>query len=103
MYVITLGLWYRRKGRFHKAEQYLPYCREGPQKRNPNPYVENRFMNLGLASGKYQGRCNEAYDRFCKEACWNAAWQDPGYFACAADFYYPKTAWLMHWVKLITR
>lgn len=31
---------------------------------------------------KYQGRYNEAYDRFYK-ACWNAAWQDAGYFACA--------------------
>ena len=34
------------------------------------------IYNLGLAL-KYQGRYNEAYDRFYK-ACWNAAWQDAG-------------------------
>ncbi len=51
------------------------------QKRNPNPYDGEPIYNLGLAL-KYQGRYNEAYDRFYK-SCWNAAWQDAGYFACA--------------------
>ena len=50
-------------------------------KRNPNPYDGEPIYNLGLAL-KYQGRYNEAYDRFYK-SCWNAAWQDAGYFACA--------------------
>lgn len=51
------------------------------QKRNPNPYDGEPIYNLGLAL-KYQRRYNEAYDRFYK-SCWNAAWQDAGYFACA--------------------
>lgn len=77
----ALGLWYIRKGRFHKAEQYLLTAVKTLQKRNPNPYDGEPIYNLGLAL-KYQGRYNEAYDRFYK-ACWNAAWQDAGYFACA--------------------
>ena len=77
----ALGLWYIRKGRFHKAEQYLLTAVKTLQKRNPNPYDGEPIYNLGLAL-KYQGHYNEAYDRFYK-ACWNAAWQDAGYFACA--------------------
>lgn len=77
----ALGLWYIRKGRFHKAEQYLLTAVKTLQKRNPNPYDGEPIYNLGLAL-KYQGRINEAYDRFYK-SCWNAAWQDAGYFACA--------------------
>ena len=77
----ALGLWYIRKGRFHKAEQYLLTAVKTLQKRNPNPYDGEPIYNLGLAL-KYQGRYNEAYDRFYK-SCWNAAWQDAGYFACA--------------------
>lgn len=77
----ALGLWYIRKGRFQKAEQYLLTAVKTLQKRNPNPYDGEPIYNLGLAL-KYQGRINEAYDRFYK-SCWNAAWQDAGYFACA--------------------
>ena len=77
----ALGLWYIRKGRFHKAEQYLLTAVKTLQKRNPNPYDGEPIYNLGLAL-KNQGRYNEAYDRFYK-SCWNAAWQDAGYFACA--------------------
>ena len=77
----ALGLWYIRKGRFCKAEQYLLTAVKTLQKRNPNPYDGEPMYNLGLAL-KYQGRYNEAYDRFYK-SCWNAAWQDAGYFACA--------------------
>lgn len=77
----ALGLWYIRKGRFCKAEQYLLTAVKTLQKRNPNPYDGEPLYNLGLAL-KYQGRIDEAYDRFYK-SCWNAAWQDAGYFACA--------------------
>lgn len=77
----ALGLWYIRKGRFRKAEQYLLTAVKTLQKRNPNPYDGEPIYNLGLAL-KYQGRMDEAYDRFYK-SCWNAAWQDAGYFACA--------------------
>lgn len=77
----ALGLWYIRKGRFAKAEQYLRTAVKVWQKRNPNPYDGEPIYNLGLAL-KYQGRIGEAYDRFYK-ATWNGAWQDAGYFACA--------------------
>ena len=77
----ALGLWYIRRGRFDKAEQYLRTAVKVLQKRNPNPYDGEPIYNLGLAL-KYQGRIGEAYDRFYKST-WNGAWQDAGYFACA--------------------
>lgn len=77
----ALGLWYIRKGRFQRAELYLLTAVKTLQKRNPNPYDGEPIYNLGLAL-KYQGRMDEAYARFYK-SCWNAAWQDAGYFACA--------------------
>lgn len=77
----ALGLWYLRKGRFQKAEQYLLTAVKTLQKRNPNPYDGEPIYNLGLAL-KYQGRIDEAYGRFYKST-WNGAWQDAGYFACA--------------------
>lgn len=77
----ALGLWYIRKGRFCRAEQYLRVAVKTLQKRNPNPYDGEPIYNLGLALA-YQGRYSEAYDCFYK-SCWNAAWQDAGYFACA--------------------
>lgn len=77
----AMGLWYIRKGRFELAAQYLEKAVRILQKRNPNPYDGEPIYNLGLAL-KYQGRFDEAYDRFYK-ATWNGAWQDAGYFACA--------------------
>lgn len=77
----ALGLWYLRKGRFDKAEGYLSRAVKILQKRNPNPYDGEPIYNLGLAL-KYQGRFDEAYDRFYK-ATWNGAWQDAAFFECA--------------------
>lgn len=77
----AMGLWYIRKGRFDLAEKYLEKAVKILQKRNPNPYDGEPIYNLGLAL-KYQGRFNEAYNRFYKST-WNGAWQDAGYFACA--------------------
>lgn len=77
----ALGLWYIRKGRFDKAEGYLTRAVKILQKRNPNPYDGEPIYNLGLAL-KYQGRYDEAYNRFYK-ATWNGAWQDAAYFECA--------------------
>lgn len=77
----ALGLWYLRKGRFSRAEQYLRVAVKTLLKRNPNPYDGEPLYNLGLAL-KYQGCYDEAYDKFYK-SCWNGAWQDSGYFACA--------------------
>lgn len=77
----ALGLWYLRKGRFSKAEQYLRVAQKVLYKRNPNPYDGEPLYNLGLAL-KYQGKDNEAYEWFWKST-WNKAWADAGYFASA--------------------
>ena len=77
----AMGLWLIRKGRFAEAEPYLRKAVEVLTERNPNPYDGEPLYNLGL-SLKYQGRDEEAYDCFYK-ACWNAAWQDAGYFSLA--------------------
>lgn len=77
----AMGLWYIRKGRFDIAEKYLEKAVRILQKRNPNPYDGEPIYNLGLAL-KYQGRYDEAYNRFYKTT-WNGGWQDAGYFACA--------------------
>jgi len=77
----ALGLWYIRKGRFAKAEEYLRKAVRLSQKRNPNPYDGEPIYNLALAL-KYQGKASEAYELFWK-ATWNKAWADAGYFEAA--------------------
>ena len=77
----ALGLWYVRKGRFAKAEEYLRKAVKLSQKRNPNPYDGEPIYNLALAL-KYQGKATEAYELFWK-ATWNKAWADAGYFEAA--------------------
>lgn len=75
----AMGLWLIRKGRFAKAEPYLRRAIKTLTEKNPNPYDGEAFYNLGL-SLKYQDRLDEAYECFYK-SCWNAAWQDSGYFS----------------------
>jgi tetratricopeptide (TPR) repeat protein len=75
------GLWYLRRGRFDKAENYLRKAVKIWQKRNPNPYDGEAIFNLALAL-KYQHRHNEAYELFWKST-WNKAWADAGYFEAA--------------------
>ena len=77
----ALGLWYIRKGRFARAEQYLRKAVKLSQKRNPNPYDSEPIYNLALAL-KYQGQSHEAYELFWK-ATWSKAWADAGYFEAA--------------------
>ena len=104
----AMGLWYIRKGRFAKAEDYLRKAVRLSQKRNPNPYDGEPIYNLALAL-KYQGiydlriynlqfnrdgaaqivnrkwsnsKLSEAYELFWK-ATWNKAWADAGYFEAA--------------------
>ena len=77
----SLGLLYFRKGQFDVAEKYLIQAVKTLTDKNPNPYDGEPLYNLGLVL-RFQGRLDEAYTRFYK-ACWNAAWQDAGYFACA--------------------
>ncbi len=76
-----MGLWLIRKGQFAKAEPYLRRAVKTLTEKNPNPYDGEPLYNLGL-SLKYQGKTDEAYDCFYK-ACWNAAWQDAGYYSLA--------------------
>ena len=77
----AMGLWYIRKGRFAKAEEYLRKAVKLSQKRNPNPYDGEPIYNLALAL-KYQQKYDEAYELFWK-ATWNKAWADAGYFEAA--------------------
>lgn len=77
----AMGLWLIRKGQFAQAEPYLRQAIKTLTGHNPNPYDGESFYNLGLAL-KYQERNDEAYEYFYK-ACWNAAWQDAGYYALA--------------------
>lgn len=77
----AMGLWYLRRGRFDLAEEYLRRAVAVITKRNPNPYDGEPIYNLGLAL-KYQGRLDEAYERFWKST-WTKAWADAGYFEAA--------------------
>ena len=96
----AMGLWYIRKGRFQKAEEYLRKAYKLSIKRNPNPYDSEPLYNLALAL-KYKSLgqlpagakpnyglwtmdygLEEAYRLFWK-ATWSKAWADAGYFEAA--------------------
>ncbi len=77
----ALGLWYIRKCRFSRAEQYLRKAVKLSQKRNPNPYDSEPIYNLALAL-KYQDKYDEAYELFWKST-WSKAQADAGYFEAA--------------------
>ncbi|WP_417444503.1 DUF5107 domain-containing protein [Joostella sp.] len=77
----ALGLWYLRKGRFDKALPYFETAIETLTQHNPNPYDGEPYFNKGLVL-KFSGLLDDAYDAFYK-GCWNAAWQDAGYFNLA--------------------
>ena len=76
-----IGLWYLRRGRFQKAEEYLRRAMKIWQRRNPNPYDGEPIFNLAL-SLKFQLRKQEAYELFWK-ASWNKAWADASFFEAA--------------------
>lgn len=77
----ALGLWNLKRGQFNKAIPYFDKAIATLTQHNPNPYDGEPYFNKGLAL-KYLGENNKAYDAFFK-ACWNAAWQDAGYFHLA--------------------
>jgi len=77
----AMGLWYLKKGRFEKALPYFETAVKTLTQHNPNPYNGEPYFNLGLTL-RLMGKKKEAYAAFFK-SCWNAAWQDAGYFNLA--------------------
>ncbi len=77
----AMGLWLLRKGRFEEALEYFNIAIDTLTQHNPNPYDGEPLFNKGLTL-KFLGKNKEAYDTLYK-ACWNAAWQDAGYFNLA--------------------
>jgi tetratricopeptide (TPR) repeat protein len=84
----AIGLWFIRRGRYDKAENYLRTAVKVLQKRNPNPYDGEPLYNLALCL-KYMAALHndnaildEAYD-WAYKSTWNAAWQQAGYMMCA--------------------
>jgi tetratricopeptide (TPR) repeat protein len=75
------GLLLMRNGGLQQAESYFRTAIATLTERNPNPYDGEPLYNLGW-SCKMQGKLDDAYEAFYKSA-WNAAWQDPAYFAIA--------------------
>jgi tetratricopeptide (TPR) repeat protein len=74
----AMGLWLMRKGKLNEALIYFYKAVERIQQRNLNPFDGEPLYNLGLCL-KYIEENEKAYD-YCYKACWNAAWQDIGYF-----------------------
>lgn len=77
----AMGLWYLKKGRFKKALPYFETAIETLTRHNPNPYNGEPYFNKGLTLRLIE-KPDEAYATFFK-GCWNAAWQDAGYFNLA--------------------
>jgi tetratricopeptide (TPR) repeat protein len=77
----AMGLLNLRKGQFETAVKYFDKAIEALTNHNPNPYDGEPFFNRGLALN-FLGKKKEAYGSIFK-ACWNAQWQDAGYFNLA--------------------
>lgn len=77
----AMGQWYLKRGQFEKALPYFDAAITSLTDRNPNPYDGEAYFNKGITL-RYLGRNDESYPVFFK-ACWNAAWQDAGYFNLA--------------------
>lgn len=77
----AMGSWFLKRGKIEKAISYFDKAIETLTERNPNPYDGEAYFNKGFAH-KLLGDHDEAYKAFFK-SCWNAAWQDAGYFNLA--------------------
>ena len=77
----AIGLLYLRKGQLDKAVSYFDTAIASLTKHNPNPYDGEPYFNRGIALN-FLGKKKEAYASFFK-SCWNAQWQDAGYFNVA--------------------
>lgn len=77
----AMGLWYLKKGQFEKALPYFNTAIATLTRHNPNPYDGEPYFNKGLTL-RFLGEKDGAYTAFFK-SCWNANWQDAGYFNLA--------------------
>ncbi len=77
----AMGLLCLRRGQLEKALPYFDKAIATLTRHNPNPYDGEPLFNKGMALN-FLGRKEEAYASFFK-ACWNAQWQDAGYFNLA--------------------
>ncbi|WP_373524172.1 DUF5107 domain-containing protein [Aquiflexum sp.] len=77
----AMGGYLLRNGKIEDSIPFFEKAIESLTKYNPNPNDGEPYFNLGLAL-KFLGKEHEAYSNFYK-ACWNAAWQDAGYFNLA--------------------
>ncbi len=77
----AMGLLLLRRGRFAESESYFRSAISRLTFRNPNPYISEPYLNLGLSLW-YQGREDEAYDAFYK-AAWTEAEQEAAYYRLA--------------------
>lgn len=77
----AMGLWHLRRGEFTEAEAFFRNAIATLTRRNPNPYDNEAYYNLGLTL-RYLDRPDEAYAALYK-ATWNQAWQSAAYYALA--------------------
>ena len=77
----ALGRMLLRRGEFALAESCFRNAISRLTARNPNPYDNEPYYNLGMAL-LYQDRCDEAYEAFYK-ATWSATWRGPGFLRLA--------------------
>ena len=77
----AMGLWYLKRGKFEEALTFFNTAIETLTRHNPNPYDGEPYFNKGIVLNLL-GRKKEAYTAFFK-SCWNANWQDAGYFNLA--------------------
>ncbi|HEC41248.1 MAG TPA: DUF5107 domain-containing protein [Bacteroides sp.] len=77
----ALGIWYLRRGMFELALKYFNRAIDTFTEKNPNPKDGETYFNRGLTL-RFLGRMDQAYASFYK-SCWNAEWQDAGYFNLA--------------------
>jgi len=77
----AVGLLFLRKGQLEKAISYFDTAIKTQTRHNPNPYDGEPYFNKGVALS-FLGKKDEAYSSFFK-SCWNAQWQDAGYFNLA--------------------
>ncbi len=77
----AMGLWHLKRCKLEKALEFFNTSIHTLTEKNPNPYDGEPYFNKGITL-QLLGQDDEAYEAFYK-ACWNASWQDSGYFHLA--------------------